>query len=317
MNIQPNFITRNIASYKNQQKINTENISQVSCSQPVNLDKVDYRYNSSFITFKRQSKHVDLKELHLLKSCPKTISLISTPNASFSKDLEIYTEKNNLRIKDKDLSSKRIASLSTYLKENMIGFTVPKYEVRILEDKSKEPKSIYEKKGGYPWMERGLKNLIKGTNKAVTEENYVTPAKQLFGLLATHDNYWKSQDFIKYLATLKQSNAVKSTIQAVKQLKKENKNISFGYSESSNKTYLMRTNLASPFKLENKVRGAYSGNKLGKSDMPEYRLSLEHIVPAHWGGAYDDSNYLMTSSKENSNRGNIGLIDFLLGNNED
>jgi len=199
-----------------------------------------------------------------------------------------------------DRSKTRVSSLSAYLKEQMVGFVVPKYEVD------------GQQKGGYQWFEQGAEYLLKGSSENVKECNYKQAAKELYGLLAIHDNYWKSPEFVGYLSTLKQTNAIKATIQAVKELNVA-KEISF-----TGERVLTTYGYFSPLKaIDRLIKGncAYSGEKF----KPEDRLgrpSLDHIMPKSWGGPCDDANYILASTETNTLRGNIGLIEFLKGGND-
>jgi len=241
------------------------------------------------------------------------------------------TYKNNLNLKstpdfsdealEKELKTKvpgiinaknaatRVSSLSIYLKEKMVGFEVPEYELE------------GEKKGGYQWFERGLQNLIIGSKKAdLQPEEYKDTAKELFGILAVHDKYWKSPDFVDYLASLKSSKtinenqikAVDATIQAIKELNEPAK-IGFGAQEIIS----MRARAFTPMKFMPEVyeNCAYTRKNLSRAATEdEFRPSADHIIPHCWESSQnDDGNFVIASSRSNSERGNMPLLSYLKG----
>ena len=223
--------------------------------------------------------------------------LKSTPNPNFKKDLAQVKEIYSL-----EKASLRVSSLSRYLKEDMIGFIVPKYGINETS------------KGGYEWFGRGLENLLKGSKQGTRPDDYQERAKELFGLLSTHDAYWKSPQFVDYLESLKQREsltkdqlaAVNATQSAVHELQ-ENKGISF-------------TGYFTPLKMMDKILNdgcAYTGEKLvythDNSVPPNKKASAEHIFPKSWGGPNDDANFLVASAESNSQRGNIDLLNYLKG----
>lgn len=259
--------------------------------------------------------------------------LISTPNPDFKDKLR------NLRgINNQELAYDRISALSRYLKEDMIGFIVPEYSIN------------GEKKGGFEWFEKGLVNLLWGATKAGKKglskegtlnidpskkltknqlkkarkhppvpDDFKSVAKELFGLLALHDNYWKSNDFITYLERFEKTDPIAATIEAIKELQAP-KSISFAGDVIKVFGYF------SPLKIMPellKKGGAYSTNELRVQDtakdspvVPEFEnASLEHIFPKSWGGECDDANYMLASEGLNSLRGSLPLITFLKGSN--
>jgi len=241
--------------------------------------------------------------------------LKSTPNPNFVEELKKVPGIISL-----SSSAVRVSSLSTYLKEKSVGFVVPAYENK------------GAKKGGYEWFERGLENLLKGSKKKnLQPEEYKDTAKELFGLLSVHDNYWKSPEFADYLTSLKQSKtinqnqikAVDSTIEAIAELniQKDNKPAFTGTEDIR-----INTGNFTPMKLmpEFLKNCAYSGFKMHTdAENPENRPSAEHIIPCHWIKNYDkgdqnnfqndDGNYLIASSKANSDRSSIPLLLYLKG----
>ncbi|MFA6989656.1 MAG: hypothetical protein WC197_06270 [Candidatus Gastranaerophilaceae bacterium] len=238
---------------------------------------------------------------------PETLK--STPNSDFEEKL-----KKILDIKSLSMAEARIGSLSRYLKEDMIGFVVPEYEIG------------GEKKGGYQWFEKGAEYLLKGCKQNVSEKDFPSMAKNLYGLLALHDNYWKSKEFVNYLSTLKQTPAIKATKQAVQELQKNGKDISFKayFSPLKGIDKLLNDGCAySAVQLESNLKGVdkllKKGNKsseirLNFPKIPrDKQASLDHIMPKSWGGPCEDYNYVLCSSETNSARGNIGLLDFLKG----
>jgi len=187
----------------------------------------------------------------------------------------------------------------------MVGFVVPEYKV---EDKTH---------GGYQWFEQGAEYLLRGCKKDATEDDFKPLAKKLYGRLALHDNYWKSPEFVAYLSTLKQTNAIKATIAAVEEL--NNKDVSF-----TGGTTVKMFGYFSPMKAMTKLLNdgcAYSGVKMEFDDptrkhdrIPESRnASLEHIMPKSWGGPCEDYNYMVTAQGANSARGNMTLLQYLDG----
>lgn len=264
--------------------------------------------------------------------------LTSTPNSDFDEKLSHIRGINNQK-----LANQRIAALSRYLKEDMIGFIVPEYTVH------------GEKKGGYEWFEKALPNLLYGATKAGKKglskegtqkpvdttkktgkkeirkalkkarkhppvpDDFKSVAKELFSLLSLHDNYWKSNAFKAYLQRFDSTEVIAATIEAIEELQTP-KAISFTGEIFKMYGYF------SPLKVIPellKKGGAYSTNELffqeGTRDsepVPGYQnASLEHIYPKSWGGECDDSNYMLASSKLNTERGNLPLITFLKGSN--
>jgi len=225
--------------------------------------------------------------------------LVSVQRLSFDSDLKCrkLTSYYSARM--------RISSLSRYLKEDMIGFVVPKYEID------------GEEKGGYQWFEKGAEYLLRGAKEGkghgVEERDFKPVAKELYGLLALHDDYWKSPEFVDYLSTLEQTPAIKATIEAVEELNIPKK-VSF-----TGETVLTTYGFFSPLKAIDKLTTtncAYTGEKFTVSDDPDkhpHRPSLEHIMPKGWGGPCDDGNYILTTRGSNSARGDMGLIDYLRG----
>lgn len=229
--------------------------------------------------------------------------LVSSPNADFEKQLKAVKGINNFKA-----SKVRVESLSRYLKEEMVGFIVPEYTTK------------NEKKGGYEWFERSMEYLLKGCKNGAKVNDYKPLAKELLGLLATHDNYWKSNEFKAYLGRLEPSDAIKATMAAIDELQSA-KAISFTGEKVKMWGYF------SPIKAMKELLdagGAYSGKAL-KFDEPftkhpripeDVNASLEHIMPKSWGGPCDDANYLLTSQKANTKRGNMSLLAYLKGNND-
>ena len=226
--------------------------------------------------------------------------LVSEPSPTFEKDLKA------IGVISFDAAKTRVSSLSRYLKEDMVGFVVPKYETAGVE------------KGGYQWFEKGAEYLIRGSKEGVQESDFKPVAKELYGLLATHDNYWRSPKFVEYLSSLEQTPAVAATISAVKELG-QSKDLAFTGGE-----VLKMFGYYSPMKAMDKLLKdgcAYSGNSLQFDDpatkhpqiAKERNASLEHIMPKSWGGPCDDSNYMVTAQQANSSRANMGLIQYLKG----
>ncbi|HSA07496.1 MAG TPA: DHH family phosphoesterase [Candidatus Gastranaerophilales bacterium] len=231
------------------------------------------------------------------------------PNKDFKENLSKIKEINRFNI---NISAKRIESLSNYLKDKMVGFIVPSYEVE------------GKKKGGYQWFERGLENMIKGSRKPnLPKEEYKDTSKELFGLLSLYDNYWKSAEFKTYLGSLKESStinkdqsfAIDATIQAIDELNHpDSKKLSFGAIEE----VTMRKAFFSPMKAMPEIyeKCAYSGEKLERGEVPDkIKVSIEHVVPRSWVNKplNDDGNYIMTSISTNNERSGKPLIGFLKG----
>ena len=237
------------------------------------------------------------------------LNLKSTPNFS-DEDFKKNLQTNVLGITNTNKAAKRISSLSIYLKEKMIGFEVPEYELK------------EEKKGGYQWFERGLENLLIGSKKAnLKPEAYKDTAKELFGILAVHDNYWKSSEFSDYLSSLKtsktitenQTKAVDATVLAIRELN-EPKQLGFGAQEMIS----MGERAFTPMKFIHEIyeKCAYTGNHLDReSDDENFRPSADHIIPHSWENSKnDDGNFIISSMDSNTDRGNIALIKYLKGN---
>lgn len=252
------------------------------------------------VSFQGMSKAVveDMKYKNALGE-----KLVSTPNSNFEAQL-----KSVKGVKNFSAAKLRVESLSRYLKEEMVGFIVPKYT---LKD---------EQKGGYEWFERSLEFILKGCKEGASSKDFQPLAKELFGLLATHDNYWKSNDFKSYLGRLKPSDAVNATISAIDELQ-SSKALSFAGEK------IKMWGFFSPMKAMPELLNAgcaYSGKAL-KFDDPTTKhpsipasinASLDHIMPKSWGGPCDDANYILSSQEANTKRGNISLISYLKGNND-
>lgn len=267
--------------------------------------------NNYSVSFTKRADHNDKIEgffdpkTNYVKECERIANSIhyenklskrlkSTPNSDFTKKLsKIVTDP------DKFNNSKvRVSNLSIYLKEQMVGFIVPKYTIK------------KEEKGGYEWFEKSLEFILKGCKKDCDKKDYKPLAKEFFGLLSLHDNYWKSQDFIDYLSTLKKSPAQEATIQAIKELC-YGQQVSFG-------------SFTSLKFLQQLLDGgcAYSGKKmvfcLPNDDLIIKDTSIipsaDHIMPKSWGGPGEDYNYILASRLANNTRGSISLLEYLKGN---
>jgi len=274
--------------------------------------------NDSFqLSFKRKKQKIHLRQPDYTKITSGNIEdlsyknvlttpLKSTPNPDFEVKLSEIPG-----IIDFNNAKKRVSSFSRYLKEDMIGFVVPEYEIQ------------GEKKGGYQWMEKAAEYLLKGCQKNATEKDYPILAINLFGLLATYDNYWKSNEFSDYLSTLKPGPAIKAIQSAIKSLQ-TGKNISF-----SGNTVKM-WGFFSPIKSMKKFLNdgcAYTGTPLKFDDplefddlsteqpyySPKENASLDHLMPNSWGGPCEDYNYVLASQEINSTRLNLDLLSFLKG----
>ncbi|MFA6989653.1 MAG: hypothetical protein WC197_06255 [Candidatus Gastranaerophilaceae bacterium] len=215
-------------------------------------------------------------------------TLKSTPNSDFAEKLKKVPDIASL-----PLAQTRIASLSRYLKEEMVGFVVPEYKLG------------GEKKGGYQWFEKSAEYLLRGCKFHAKETDFQPMAKSLYGLLSLHDNYWKSNEFLDYLSTLESTPAIQATKQAVKELQRT-ETISFGYNSAlkSIGRLLEKGCAYSEVQLTNE-----SGASRDKF------ASVDHLTPKCWGGPCEDYNYILCSSKTNNSRGSIGLLDFLKGHN--
>lgn len=320
------FQTSTLASYSSMKALHSNNHADYyNVKMPVfkPLDK-------DTISFKGYTK-ATIEDLSYKTVLEKR--LVSTPNTDFKEKL-----RNVRGINNQEIANDRISALSRYLKEDMIGFIVPEYTIN------------GEKKGGYEWFEKALPNLLWGATKAGKKglskegtiktdpsrkltknelkkarkhppvpDDYKSVAKELFGLLALHDNYWKSNNFISYLERFEKTDPIVATIEAIKELQTP-KSISFAGDVIKVFGYF------SPLKIMPELLekgGAYSTNKLSVQDIakdspiiPEFEnASLEHIFPKSWGGECDDSNYMLASEGLNSLRGNLPLITFLKGSN--
>jgi hypothetical protein len=210
----------------------------------------------------------------------------------------------------------RVAAFSKYLK-NMIGFVIPEYTIKGVE------------KGGYQWFQKGAEYLLRGSKRYASERDFPSIAKELYGLLALHDNYWKSDDFLNYLASLRQTPAIQATQTAVRELKLESTELQSQRrdDEVSFRGWFHGSYFSSLKYSPRLLRegGAYSNRQLGKTtgDIPEDSpqnetiASLDHLMPASWGGPDDDPNFVVCSRETNINRGNIPLLDFLKGKDDE
>ncbi|MFA6989741.1 MAG: hypothetical protein WC197_06710 [Candidatus Gastranaerophilaceae bacterium] len=265
----------------------------------LNVKILSYANPTKFYTPNFQGKTAgDIKDMSYKNVL--TESLKSTPDSDFDKKLEKIPDITSF-----EKAKSRISNLSRYLKEDMVGFVVPEYTFN------------GRNKGGYQWFEKGAEYLLRGGKRGATEKDFPSIAKNLYGLLALHDNYWKSDKFLGYLSTLQQTPAIKATQTAVKELQKTN--ISF-------KGLVEMYGYFSPLKSMDKLLNdgcAYTGEKLQFDDPkkhcpkspPKNNASLDHIMPKSWGGPCEDYNYILASQEINTRRGNMDLISFLKGNN--
>lgn len=257
------------------------------------------KINSNVVSFK--AKNVgDVKDMSYKNVLAEPLK--STPNADFGEKL-----KKIPGVKSLENAKTRVASLSRYLKEDMVGFVIPEYTFNGVT------------KGGDQWFQKGSEYLLRGCKQGANEKDFPALAKDLYGMLATHDNYWKSDKFHGYLSTLEETPAIKATKDAVKDLQKQDKQVSF-------KGLVQMYGYFSPLKAMDKLLNdgcAYSGKKLQFDDPtkkrdgkipPDVNASLEHIMPKSWGGPCEDYNYLLTSQGSNSKRGNMDLLSYLKGN---
>lgn len=214
--------------------------------------------------------------------------LKAEPNPDLLNDLVMMEETG--AVHDAYKSSVRIASLSRYLKEDMVGFVTP---------------------DGENWFEGACEFLIKGSagiKLPVTE--YEKYAKQFWALMSMADKYWLSEDYINYLDGFKKPNpGVEATIAAIKDIRENQmvvgSNISFGY--SSKLRYIDKLLIDGC---------AYSGQEMSlkKSNAPNFP-TMEHIFPHVSGGEEVnlDCNYLLVSSEANGLRSDIPLLEYLKG----
>ena len=144
----------------------------------------------------------DVKDMSYKNVLAKPLK--STPNVNFVENL-----KKVPNIASLEKAKTRVSNLSRYLKEDMIGFVLPEYTINGVT------------KGGNQWFQKGAEYLLRGSKQGAKEKDFTQIAENLYGLLATHDNYWKSDDFVGYLSTLDQTPAIKSTKQAVKNLQRK------------------------------------------------------------------------------------------------
>lgn len=243
----------------------------------------------------------DVKDMSYKNVLAKPLK--STPNVNFVENL-----KKVPNIASLEKAKTRVSNLSRYLKEDMIGFVLPEYTINGVT------------KGGNQWFQKGAEYLLRGSKQGAKEKDFTQIAENLYGLLATHDNYWKSDDFVGYLSTLDQTPAIKSTKQAVKNLQRKDKQISFTGK-------IAMWGYFSPMKAMDKLLNdgcAYTGKQLKFDDPtkrqgkipPAINASLDHIMPKSWGGPCEDYNYILSSQGSNSARGNIDLVSFLKGNDD-
>lgn len=299
----------NLFSIPFKAKLTSNNSQKNSQSNPFTLNG---QLSADTISFTKKKKvaHTIIYDTETITNYENVLehTLKSTPNKDFVEKLKQVDGIHSLCN-----AQQRISSLSRYLKEDMIGFVVPKYTC--------DSKPF----GGYQWFEKSMEFLIKGCKKDALPEEYPKLAKNLFGLLALHDNYWKSKDFVKYLSSLEQNEYIQSGIQGVNELIQENGDISFkGHGQMITNAYF------SPLKFIPKLLNdgcAYTNKKLiqsynlantsdhsvHKPNNPAQVPSMEHIMPKSWGGACDDANYILTSQESNSKRGNIDLLSHLKG----
>lgn len=193
----------------------------------------------------------------------------------------------NYQVHNMNRATKRIQNLSRYLKEEMVGFITP---------------------SGKDWFEDGCKYLIKGTaGLNITEPLYEKHAKLFWGLMAKADPYWESLNFINYLNTLEKNPGVEATIKVIQDLnqkkKAPNAQVSFGYSSQLK------------FIPELVKSCAFSNTQLNHTIGDPQSVSVDHIFPNSIGGdeGNEDSNYLVVSLEENGNRGNLSILEFLMG----
>ncbi|MEW5821939.1 MAG: hypothetical protein AB1782_17220 [Cyanobacteriota bacterium] len=184
-------------------------------------------------------------------------------------------------------ATKRLKSLSKYLKEYMVGFITP---------------------DGEHWFEQAMPYILNGAaSRKLKKSEFIPMAKEFWGLLAKADHYWKSEEFVDYLTTLNSSPEINATIKAIRMLQNEDSIFipSLTFSGRNAKIKYIPELLIC----------AYSGRKLKWGGDEKHRPSSEHLMPRSLGGEELDSdlNYIISSSWENNLRGNIPLIAFLKG----
>lgn len=278
------------------------NLTLSGISSPYN------RYSQNLsdpVSFERKDRPSSHKKVAVKSpSIPSRITSY-TPvayNTVLSKPLPSYKkqdlEKILVQVRDVQkprLAAQRVQSFSNYLKK-MVGF-IP-------------PAAVDNKQ----WFELGCTYLIKGAAGVnVPEEAYPRYAKKLWNLISKADPYWTSDEFINYLQTINNNKGVQATIDALKELKPDSKNlwglVSFTGNYVSDMRYI-------PELLKNGC--AYSGTPLDPTKYNKYP-TLEHIFPHAEGTdlVNTDYNYVLTLGLENSSRGCIPLVEFLGGWNEE
>lgn len=210
-------------------------------------------------------------------------------NADFRETLKLDKASNKpdcLKVHHVQNAYTRISSFSSYLKEKMVGFVTP---------------------DGENWFEKALKNLLNGSVATEVDPKHYKPlAKELFGTLSMADDYWKSTEFIRYLATMEQNPAVLNTLQAVCELKSDDEaiqKVAFGGGYSSKLKNIKELAVC-----------AYTNRALDKGDVSQaFQVSVEHLLPHSKGGTDEDTNFVIAASRPNMKRGNMPLLPYLKG----
>ncbi|MEW5818723.1 MAG: hypothetical protein AB1782_00905 [Cyanobacteriota bacterium] len=202
----------------------------------------------------------------------------------------LVSNQQKLAIHDIDKASTRIQGLSRYL-QLMVGFVPP------------------DNRCGKEWFELGCTYLIKGSAGInIPEIEYPKYAKEFWELMNEANTYWTSAEFINHLESINTNPGVNASIRALKEIKSERSltkkpenNLSFSGLNSGllNIKYLL--NDGCPYTNE-----PYNGKTTP---------SLDHILPHSAIGEAGniDYNYIISSARGNSLRGDIPIVEFIRG----
>lgn len=213
---------------------------------------------------------------------------ISKPNPNLKEEITHLKHVGNV-----DLAEQRIKAFSNYMLK-MVGFVTP---------------------SGYHWFPQALGNLINASQGTkVRPEKMAKPARELWQCLAIADDYWTSDQFIRYIKAIEPSPARDATLKALQELRAERApKYKMAAFMGRNKSHSKPIETGLKF-IDELMVCAYSGVKLDRDSAdPVYKVSAEHIFPQSLGGKDNDFNFLMASADSNNLRKNMKLIAYLKG----
>ena len=263
---------------------------RLKSSEPAGLRKINYYFGETDRPIYAYKNFLD-------------VQLKEVQNPDFEQKIESLARNNGSvkRVNNIDLAKERIHSLSTYLKEKMIGYVTP---------------------AGEHWFEKALPYMLQGAmdlNSLESKKDYKHVAKEFFGTLGIDDKFWVSPGFVGYLQAMPNSPAVEGTIEAIRELntfddvdiptiiiEKDSKYMDF--------SKMSEINIMGVPELYDYC--AYSGQEMDIDDQYKKKPTFEHVLPKSYDGPSNDFNGFVVSGLINSKRGTVPLIPYLKGWND-